>query len=452
MFKRVAWVFLVACTSSAAWSESLSLLASRNLTGDVARILGVGNVASAVRESGASSLLIDLGGALSPAEQAFVHRRKGSLTVDLMNRVGYAVWFLGGRDLAWSNLLTSFLRRTDFPVLAANLHRAETGRHLFQVQPYTIVRVASKRIGFIGLSGPTGGVLSPDPVEAARYYLSLISDRCDLVIVVSALGPEVDRSIATSVEGVDLVIGEDTVSRVFETEHSWVVATGSGAGLWGIDLTFGDGEITDVVTNSMPVPPVGEEAGKQALLGWTAELENEPVSLGTVIGVSEGGFQATLTSPLGHFVADLIRSSAETDGALVRANHFPPDFVTGDITVYDLFRAYPLPFTIGVASIKGAELIRLLDLVNGEMRYYPSGISVVYGANEGERGLIESMIGDKPIDPRVDYTIAIENGASRELAGSRVRDTGVGIRDLLGQHLRTSRSVKGVVDGRIQRR
>jgi 2',3'-cyclic-nucleotide 2'-phosphodiesterase (5'-nucleotidase family) len=451
MIKMITWVLLVACTGTTAFSETLSLIASRNLSGDVSQILGVGNVASAVRNSGTASLLFDLGGVLSPAEQAFEHRRKGSLTVDLMNRSGYAAWFLGGRDLAWSNRLTQFLRRTEFPVLAANLHRPETGRHLFQVQPYTIVRVDSRRIGLVGLSGPADGVLSSDPVEAARYYVSLISERCDLVIVVSSAGPEADTAIASSVEGVDLVIGEDTTSGVLKTERGWVVATTGGSGLWGIDLEFADGEITAVVANSMAIPKADRGSVNQAFLGWTAELEGEPVSLGTVIGQSEGGFQATLTSPLGYFVADLIHSSAKTDGALVKANHFPADFVTGDITVYDLFRAYPLPFTVGVASIKGADLVRMIALVNGEPQYYPSGVDVVYGVDGGEGGVVESMIGGKPIDLRVDYTIAIENGAL-ELSGVRVRDTGVRIRDLFGRHIRTSESVKGVVDGRIQRR
>jgi len=253
---------------------------------------------------------------------------------------------------------------------------------------------------------------------------------------------------------VDLAIGEDTASAVLKPEHGWVVATEGGSGLWGIDLAFADGEITDVVANSMAIPKADRGSVNQAFLGWTAELEGEPVSLGTVIGQSEGGFQATLTSPLGYFVADLIRSSAETDGALVKANHFPADFVTGDITVYDLFRAYPLPFTVGVASIKGADLVRMIALVNGEPQYYPSGVDVVYGGNGGEGGVVESMIGGKPIDLRVDYTIAIEYGASSalELSGVRVRDTGVRIRDLFGRHIRTSESVKGVVDGRIQRR
>ncbi len=267
----------------------------------------------------------------------------------------------------------------------------------------------------------------------------------------ASAGPKADTAIASSVEGVDLVIGEDTSSGVLKTARGWVVATDGGPGLWGIDLEFADGEITDVVANSMTIPKVGTGSVNQALLGWTAELEGEPVSLGTVIGQSEGGFQATLTSPLGYFVADLIRSSAKTDGALVKANHFPADFVTGDITVYGLFRAYPLPFTVGVASIKGADLVRMIALANGKPKYYLSGVDVVYGANGGEGGVVESMIGGKLIDLRVDCKIAIENGAfsALELSGVRVRDTGVRIRDLFGRHIRTSKSVKGVVDGWI---
>jgi 2',3'-cyclic-nucleotide 2'-phosphodiesterase (5'-nucleotidase family) len=374
------------------------------------------------------------------------------LTVDLMNQSGYAGWFLAGRDLGWSNQLTKFLRRTDFPVLATNLHRAETGRHLFQVQPYTVIRISNRLIGLIGLTGCTPGIVSSDPVAAAQYYSGIIADACDLLVVVSSAGPGVDAAIAKSVSQVDLVIGEGPASEALKTQGGWVVSVEDAQGLWGIDLTITDGELTEAVVSSMIIPVVDRESVSQAFMGWSAELEGEPVSLGTVIGVSEGGFQAALTSPFGYFVADLIRASAATDCALVLADHFPSDFVTGDISVYDLYQSYPLPFTVGVASIKGKELQRLLALGDGNPLFYPSGIDAVYSQGEGR--LVESSIGEVSIDPRVDYTIAIELGASSDdaLSGARVRDTGARVRDLIGQHVRTSGSVKGVVDGRIQKR
>ena len=370
-----------------------------------------------------------------------------------MNKAGYSAWFLAGRDLVWSNQLTRFLRRTDFPVLAANLHRPETGRHLFQVQPYSVIRSSSKRIGLIGLSERTAGVLASDPVSAAAYYAAILDEISDLVIVVSSAGPDVDRAIVESVPAVDLVIGEGTDNLVTHVDSTrWVITVERLDGLCGIDLTIQDGVISDAATNAISIPQAGHEAIQQAFVGWTAELEGEPVSLGTVIGHSDGGFQAALISPLGYLVADVMRKAAGTDGALVRTDHFHADFVTGDVTVYDLYRAYPFPFTTGVLSLKGQQLTRLLQLVDGNLRYIPSGIITVY--SQDDAGLVEASIGGKPIDPRVDYTIAVEMGAlSGELSpGTRARDTGALVRDLLGKHVRTSGSIKGVVDGRIQRR
>ncbi len=453
MIKRATWFVVAIALLGSVQSESLSILASRNLGGDVSSFLGVGKIAATLKGNQVPSILIDLGGALSPSEQTFNHRRNGSLTVDLMNKAGHSAWFLAGRDLVWLNQLTFFLRRTDFPVLAANLHRPETGRHLFQVQPYTVIRSSSKRIGLIGLTERTDGVLASDPVSAAKYYATILDEISDLVIVVSSAGPATDQVIVESVPAVDLVIGEGSENRVTQIDSSgWVIVIERLDGLCGIDLTIQDGVITDAATNTISIPQVTHEAIQQAFVGWTADLEGEPVSLGTVIGHSDGGFQAALTSPLGYLVADVMRKAAATDGALVRTDHFPADFVTGDVTVYDLYRAYPLPFTTGVLSLKGQELTRLLQLVDGNLRYIPSGISAVYSQNDA--GLVESSIGGKPIDPRVDYTIAVEMGALSGdlLAGIRAKDTGALVRDLLGKHIRTTGSIKGVVDGRIQRR
>jgi 2',3'-cyclic-nucleotide 2'-phosphodiesterase (5'-nucleotidase family) len=452
MLKQIALLTLGLSMAAPAHSETLSFLASRNLAGDVSQILGVGEVTEKVKANGVTSVLIDLGGVLSPSEQSFEHRRKGSLTVDLMNQAGYTAWFLSGRDLVWANQLTKFLRRTDFPVLASNLHRAETGRHLFQVQPYTVIRASSLRIGLIGLAGEIAGVLSSDPVAAARYYAGMIASTCDLLMVVSSAGPDADKAIATTVSEVDLVIGHGAATGTTKTEGGLVVSVKDSQGLWGIDLTVENGELTEAIVSPMTIPAVDRVSINQSFIGWSAELEGEAVSLGTVIGLSEGGFQTALTSPLGYFVADVTRNSASTDGALVRADHFPADFVTGEITVYDLYRSYPLPFTVGVASIKGAEVMRLLAPEDGKFLYYPSGIDAVY--SQGDAGLLEASIGGVAIDPRIDYTIAIELGASSDeaLSGSRVRDTGQRVRDLVGKHVRTSGSVKGVVDGRIQKR
>lgn len=449
------WCLLVVSLVSASHvqAQNLSLVASRNLAGDVSRVLGAGEMAGALKSGGAPTLLVDLGGALSPSENAFEHRRQGSLTVDLMNRAGYAAWFLGERDLAWQNQLTRFLRRTDFPVLAANLHRPETGRHLFQVQPYTILRVARMRLGLIGLAQASDGVLASDPVEAARYYGGLIAPRTDLTIVVSASGLEVDAQIA-AIDEIDLVVGAGRSSGVRQVEGGWVVTVTEFDGLWGIDLGVEDGRITSAVANTMQIPAVDPSKIREAFVGWTATVEGEPVSLGTVIGRSEGGFQRAVTSPLGYLVSDLVMASGGTDGALVHATHFPDDFATGDVTVYDLFRAYPLPYTVGVASIKGRDLLDLLDLDGGDLTYYPSGIQAVYGEIDGQGKLLEAAISAKPIDPRIDYTVAVEYGAASDprLSTQSVRDTGVLIRDLVGRHLRTTEAVKGIVDGRIQRR
>lgn len=450
--KQVAIILLTLVSVGSAPSETLSLLASRNLSGDVSRLLGVGQLAAKVRNNLVSVILIDLGGALSASEQSFEHRRKGSLTVDLMNQSGYAGWLLAGRDLGWSNQLTKFLRRADFPVLAANLYRAETGRHLFQVQPYTVIRTPKRRIGLIGLVGSTADIISSDPVAAADYYSGIIADACDLLVVVSSAGPGVDAAIAKNVSQVDLVIGEGPGSEALRTEGGWIVSVENAQGLWGIDLTIVDGELREAVVASVVIPVVDRESVSQAFMGWSAELEGEPVSLDTVIGFSEGGFKAALTSPFGYLVADLIRASAATDCALVRADHFLSDFVTGEISVYDLYRAYPQSFTVGVGNIKGEELQRLLTLKGDNLLFYPSGIDAVY--SEGEGGLVQYTVGEVSIDPLVDYTVAFELGAPSDAAfsGSRVRDTGERVRDLIGQHVRTSATIKGVVDGRIEKR
>ncbi len=78
-------------------------------------------------------------------------------------------------------------------------------------------------------------------------------------------------------------------------------------------------------------------------------------------------------------------------------------------------------------------------------------MQAVYPASETGGQLVESSIGGRPIDPRVDCKIVGGKRAFANTMMGRARDIGVGKSGLLGQHIRIQDRVKGAVDSRIQR-
>ena len=63
MIKRMTWFVVVLALSGSVQNEPLSILASRNLGGDVSRFLGVLDIAATLKGNQVPSILIDLGGA-----------------------------------------------------------------------------------------------------------------------------------------------------------------------------------------------------------------------------------------------------------------------------------------------------------------------------------------------------------------------------------------------------
>lgn len=134
---RVILIILVALLAGApdsAIAKDLTLVYSVDIGGDVALVSKISAFARGVREGGRPTLLVDGGNALSPAESVYVHRRHGSLSVHLMNEAGYSVWFAGKGDASRDGFST-FAATAEFPVVATNVHRPETGRPPLQVQP-----------------------------------------------------------------------------------------------------------------------------------------------------------------------------------------------------------------------------------------------------------------------------------------------------------------------------
>lgn len=455
----------------AAGEVRLILLHTGGLQGRYEQLLKVGPVYRQLRQEGARVLLLDAGGVLSPSEAAFASPDGGrSLAVSLFNRAGYHAWTLGGEDLAVpADLLTSYLREAGFPVLGANLHRPDTGRYLFQVQPYTTMRMGGVRIAVLGLSSGGSGMAVADPVAAARYYVPLLEGRADVVVLLTHLGFEADSTLAASVAGIDAIVGARPPPDVGPRMVNGVpigYAREKGASLGRIDLALSEGKVVAGEAGQISLegePQAGEELAP-ALAGWTAEVDGETLPLAAVLGTSAGGFEAEgMGAPMGHLIADLLRAAVSADIGFVSSSNVNPYLPEGPIRVLDLFRIYGWPHEPVILSAKGRQIREFLEgnlEPPGEF-FYPSGLSVVYDFTrpEGER-IISVRVGEAFLEEEAVYRVAVESriatraGVQKGLGdlmevSDRV-DVGVPIRDLLARHIRAAKVIRGTHEQRVR--
>ncbi len=451
--------------------RTLTILHSNDFEGRFEQMLKVAPVFKRVQQEVGRVLLLDAGNALAPSEDAFVHPNKGgALTVALLNRAGYHAWTLGQRAFDRPvDRLTGYLRRAEFSVLGANLHRSETGRYLFQVQPYTVVRTGGLWVGVLGLGAGGRGVMVADPVAAARYFVPLLRRSSDVVVLLTHLGFEADSTLAASVPGIDVIVGRRSSGSLESHREVNGVLIGQadrgGASLGRIDVTVSEKGVTGARSGLIPLEGVGDPAA--ALEGWTAEVDGEAMPVAAVLGTASGGFGTAsgMGSAMGHLIADLMRSSAKADMAFVAGTHVDPELAEGSIRVLDLYRVYAWSHRLVVLSLEGRQVHAFLGggLETPGAFFYPSGLEVVYDLSrpEGER-LASIRVGDGPLDPGKVYRVAVEDriagdgragkGLGDLLSPEDRVDTGVLVRDLLGRHIKTAGAIRGVAEERVRQR
>ena len=113
------------------------------------------------------------------------------------------------------------------------------------VKPYIIKEVAGIRIGIFGLltdltnqiSNPTPLSVLPPLTEAPRWIDSLrVGHNCDMVILLSHLGIYEDEELASTVPGIDIILGGHThtlLPQPIQIGNTLIVHAGEFAGHLG---------------------------------------------------------------------------------------------------------------------------------------------------------------------------------------------------------------------------
>jgi len=161
-----------------------------------------------------------------------------------MNLMDYDAMVIGDLDLHLGlDVLRQRMADAKFPILSANLMVAVENRLL--AQPYTVLNMASHKVGIIGLTWD--GISADDPSVKDRFlllkadivlpqYVTEVSRQADIVILLSNMGFEEDQRLSSAVPGIDLIVGGRSRMPMYdawrnETTGTIIVQAGS-QGQW----------------------------------------------------------------------------------------------------------------------------------------------------------------------------------------------------------------------------
>lgn len=385
----------------------------------------------------ASYWLIDAGDhvdRVNPIAEAYM----GKANVALMNALDYDVVTIGNNEgitLPHEDLFHLY-DDAGFHVVCANLE-SRTPTDPSWLQPTLQVKsIQGVKVGFIGLTAPFNAFYElldwhvSSPYQVLDSYIRGLSEKTDVIVLLSHLGISEDQEIARRFPEIDVIIGGHTHHLLRTGEHvNNTVITAAGKHCYHVGeviLTW-DHEKKKLVNKEAYATEISHlakdlqtEQSLQQLNYRAAEIMGEVV-VHTEIPIEVGWFKETkimqeLTHTLKHW--------AETDVAMLNAGLLLDEFPAGAITYSDIHRICPHPINPCVVELKGDEL---LEVVRGSLaksftelklkgfgfrgevlgRMVFSGLTVETAFHEdGEEHVENVLFHDEPLDPDNIYSVA----------------------------------------------
>jgi 2',3'-cyclic-nucleotide 2'-phosphodiesterase/3'-nucleotidase len=334
-----------------------------------------------------------------------------------MNLLGYDAMALGNHEFNYGlTVLDKFVSEAHFPVLGANVRRADTGGEAFT--PYVIKDVCGVKVGILGLVTPeirtwerpenVTGLRFDHPVDVAKTYVPrLRALGAEVVIVSIHSGPDkqpanpndpaswltdyatwldagnlngdenVAVSLAQQVPGVDAILSGHTHLPIPKILINGVVI--SQPNRWGSHL----GEVTlgvehgprgwAVTTRDARILPVDDSvASDPEVLAAVADYHRTTVDyveqpIGTAAATFPGGDASRFTdSALADLINTVQEEAAESAGfpvdlSLAAIFSNGAQIPKGQVKLRDAYSAYIYDNTLYVMEITGDVLRRALE-------------------------------------------------------------------------------------------
>lgn len=311
------------------------------------------------------------------------------------------------------------VKRPAFPSLGGNVTLTMGSNASQPLMPATrMMSLDGVNVGFIGITSDivpemhsvlASGMSFLSGETAYRDYVNthamqLRADGAQLVVVMSELGIHKDARLADVIQpgSVDVFFSAHTHEAIFEPikgkSGARVVEAGNDGWLGRLRVTVEPGKSPDFEWRMLPVTPdLAEDVAMKALVEmarapFVADVDHDG-KLDTPIALPNRAVAMTLTQPIdtvfGHVDAPLdrrnamessfndawskaLRGYAGTDLALTPGFRFgavlaPGEayedghVAQGDVTVEDIYRYFPVPYSLATGTVSGAHLQTVVE-------------------------------------------------------------------------------------------
>lgn len=420
---------------------------------------------------------------------------QGESVIRVLNSIQLDAMVVGNHEFDFGkDVLKKRISEANFPVLGANVIGIE------ELKPYVIKEVNNIKIGIIGVvtedaiitthpKNVYGLKLNP-PKNVIQKYIEELKDNVDLIILLSHLGYNVDKKIAEEIEGIDIIIGGHSHTKVVYPTlvkktiilQAWEHAKSIGI----LDITVENKNILKFNGYLEDIKPSIQEADRNIQSIVTDYNQRILKIYDEVIGEAtvdlDGDNVRSKETNLGNLIADIIRDVSKADIAIINSGSIRGSIRKGPIRVKDIYSV--LPFDNYVLSLKvfGHQLKQILEdslsgIENKEGRFPQiSGMSLIYNSsNPPNQRLIMVNVGNRALDDNKLYTVAtndflavggdgykvfrdiLKDSNKFDISGGIIKsdkisysNPGKWLRDIVIEYIKDKKKISSLEEGRIK--
>jgi 5'-nucleotidase / UDP-sugar diphosphatase len=403
---------------------------------------------------------------------------RGKPVIETMNRTGFDAMTLGNHEFDWGMETFQNLRKASvFPFLSANIID-DKGALLPGVKPYAIFQKKGLKIAVIGITTPEthyttkpGNIKGYRVIAAGKVLPALIEkvkkEGAGLIIVLSHMGLDDDREMASLVSGIDLIVGGHSHTEVktpVVVGATIIVQAGYNGQKLGVMKITADTDTKKIVRYSerrilRKVKAGPHDAYDTFVAGIIKKYDDQirgefsRVVGETLVDLRKRPFE----SNLGNLVCDAMRKAAGSEIAIQNNGGIRTTIPKGKITLEQVYMLLPFDNTLMTMDLTGAQIADILEYnAKTEGMLQVSGLKVVYdlAAAEGSR-VKELAIGGRPADRSRIYRVTTNDflaaggdrfGIFREGKNFVIGDN---VRDSFLDYLKKHSPVTPRIEGRI---
>lgn len=422
---------------------------------------------TAIKEAKANAvnpLLVDAGDVFSGT--LYFNQYLGLADLEFMNLVQYDAMTFGNHEFdKGSEVLNDFIEHAEFPFVSSNVNfsadalltqkfKNEVTRDAKDatIYPAIIMEVDGEQVGLIGLTTEdTANIASPgdvtfeNAVQKAKDTVAMLKNEgINKIVVLSHLGYDVDVNLAKEVEGIDIIVGGHSHTKLdlavvdrSDSEPKLIVQTGEkGQFLGQLEVVFDDEGVLQEWNSSL-ISVDEKDSNEQYVIQPDPEalqILNTKYKPGveelkqTEVGTTEvklNGVRAdvrTKETNLGNLIADGMLDAAQAAGtnaviALQNGGGIRESIEAGKITMGDVMTVLPFNNDLVTITLTGAEIKEAME--NGVSKTpaqdgrFPhiAGMRFYYDSTKpvGSRVLrieVKGKNGYEPIDMNKSYEVA----------------------------------------------